>query len=90
MRGRIAIGLVLVDGPTEDLVFIADEQTEIVAEVQNGLSWLGSQAPNGDVTWVYDIRPITLMCHQTPTHRDSSLSRPAGAIRHSQRWTTSN
>jgi hypothetical protein len=66
LRGRIAIGLLLVDGPADDLIFTTDEQTVIVAEIQNGLSWLASQAPDGDVTWVYDIRPVALDVRPDP------------------------
>jgi hypothetical protein len=60
MRGRISVGLVIVEGPTGELAFSDEEQTKVVAEVQNGLSWLGSQAPGGDITWVYDIRPVAI------------------------------
>jgi len=60
MRGRIGVGLVVVDGPTPDLIFNEDDRTLVVAEVQNGLGWYASQVPDGDLTWVYDIRPVTI------------------------------
>jgi hypothetical protein len=60
MLGRIAVGLLIVDGPTDDLRFTDDEQTLVAAEVQNGLSWLGSQAPTGALTWVYDVRLVQI------------------------------
>ncbi len=58
MRGRIGVGLVIVSGPTPDLTFTDDEQTLVVAEVQNALTWLASQEPNGDIVWSYDIQLV--------------------------------
>ncbi len=50
----------LINGPTEELRFTSDEQVEVVADVQNALSWLGSNVPRGNIIWSYDIRPIEL------------------------------
>ena len=33
---------------------------KIVAEVQNGLSWLAVQSPARDVIWVHDIHDVTV------------------------------
>ncbi|MGH3200163.1 MAG: hypothetical protein ACRDOH_04850 [Streptosporangiaceae bacterium] len=60
MRGRLGVGLVLVEGPTADLTFTPDEQTYVVAEVQNALSWLGSNVPYGNIVWSYDIQTVRL------------------------------
>lgn len=55
LAGRVAVGLVIVSGPGS--LAMTDAQTrKIVAEVQNGLSYLGGQAPARDVTFVYDIQ----------------------------------
>lgn len=58
LTGSVAVGLVMVGGPGT-LAFTNAEQVKVVAEVQNGLSWLGAQTPSG-ISWVYDLRPISL------------------------------
>jgi hypothetical protein len=58
LTGSVAVGLVMVGGPG-DLAFTDAEQVKVVAEVQNGLSWLGAQTPSG-ISWVYDLRPVSL------------------------------
>jgi hypothetical protein len=64
LGGRVAVGLIIVEGPTaHNLQFSAQEQTKVVAEVQNGLGWLGSARTawhNARVTWVYDIQKVTV------------------------------
>lgn len=59
LDGSVAVGIVIVEGPTDALKFTEAERTKVVAEVQNGLGWLGGQNPAG-VSWVYDIRVVTL------------------------------
>jgi hypothetical protein len=59
MLGRIALGLVIVDGPSDDLRFTDDQRVKVVSEVQEGLSWLGSKAPS-TITWSYDIQTIEI------------------------------
>ena len=60
LTGRVAVGIVIVNGPTAALKFSAAERTKVVAEVQNGLGWLGSQNAAGAVSWVYEIQNITI------------------------------
>lgn len=60
LAGRIAVGLILVSGPTPELTLSEEEQIKVAAEVQNGLSWLGAQSPAQDVTWVHDSQPVTV------------------------------
>ena len=67
MRGRIGIGLVIVAGPTEELSFTVEEQTKVVADVQNALSWLGSNVPDSNITWSYDIQPVALSAPADPS-----------------------
>jgi hemopexin len=55
----VAVGIVLVGG-TGDFALSADEETNIVAEVQEGLSWLAGNEPNAKVTWVWDVRKATV------------------------------
>jgi hypothetical protein len=54
--GSVAVGLIIVEGPTAALQFTAAERAKVVAEVQEGLTWLGRQEAR--VTWSYDIRTI--------------------------------
>ena len=60
LSGSVAVGLVIVEGPTAELQFTTDEQTTVVAETQNGLSWLGGRHPTQPVTWRWDIDVIRL------------------------------
>jgi hypothetical protein len=59
LTGSVAVGIIIVEGPTQALKFSEAERVKVVAEVQNGLGWLASQSPEG-VTWVYDIHTVTL------------------------------
>jgi hypothetical protein len=58
--GSVAVGLILVEGPTAALRFTDAERAKVVAEVQEGLTWLGRQEPRASVTWSYDIRTVRL------------------------------
>lgn len=58
--GNVAVGLIIVEGPGDELKFSDDERAKVVAEVQNGLSWLGMQEPRANITWSYDIQVVTL------------------------------
>jgi len=60
LTGRVAVAVIIVEGPTNALKFSAAERTKVVAEVQNGLSWLGSQSSPAGISWTYDIRTLTL------------------------------
>ena len=60
MTGKIAVGIIIVSGPSPDLQFSAAERQKIVAEVQNGLGWLASQSPAANITWIYDIHSVTV------------------------------
>ena len=60
LTGRVAVGLIIVEGPDANLKFSAAERTKVVAEVQNGLGWLGSYSTPAGVSWVYDIHVISL------------------------------
>ena len=58
--GSVAVGLVIVDGPTPDLQFSDAEKTKVVAEVQEGLGWLAQQEPRASVSFAYDIRNVAI------------------------------
>jgi hypothetical protein len=65
LTGSIAIGIIIVEGPNANLKFSAAERTKIVAEVQNGLSWLATQSPEG-LVFKYDIKIVTLNVQPGP------------------------
>jgi hypothetical protein len=56
--GSVAVGIIMVEGPTANLQFSQAERTKVVAEVQEGLTWLGRQDPRASVTWAYDIKTV--------------------------------
>lgn len=56
--GSVAVALVIVEGPTPDLQFSQADRTKVVAEVQEGLTWLAQQEPRANVSWSYDIRTL--------------------------------
>jgi hypothetical protein len=59
LSGRIAVGIIMVSGPGRRKL-LKSQQVKIVAEVQNGLSWLAAQSPARDVTWVHDNHHVTV------------------------------
>ena len=72
LTGKVAVGIVIVEGPTNALKFSAAERTKVVAEVQNGLSWLGSQSSPAGISWSYDIKVVTLTTQ--PNNADTTLA----------------
>ena len=70
MVGDIAVGLIIVEGPTPELQFSDAEQTQIVAEVQNGLTWLAAQNPSAAITWTYDIHVVSITTAPNPGASD--------------------
>lgn len=70
MTGNIAVGIIIVSGPTQDLAFSRDEVTNVVAEVQNGLGWLGAQYPLAKVAWSHDINVVPISQPANPKAPD--------------------
>ncbi len=66
LAGTVAVGIVIVDGPTRETRFTAAERVEVVAEVQNGLTWLGTQTNGAPVTWSYEIRNVAVSVPPLP------------------------
>ena len=71
LAGTVAVGIVIVDGPTRETQFTAAERVEVVAEVQNGLTWLGTQTNGAPVTWSYEIRNVAVPSRPFPSSRSS-------------------
>ncbi len=65
LTGSIAVGIIIVEGPNANLKFSAAERTKVVAEVQNGLSWMASQSPDG-LTFKYDIKIVAVNVQPGP------------------------
>lgn len=70
LTGRVAVGLVIVSGNQPHLQFSQADQTLVVAEVQNGLSFLANEAPRKDVTFVHDIQLLTVDAPETTSGND--------------------
>jgi hypothetical protein len=60
LEGSVAVGIIIVEGPTADLQFSAAERTKVAAEVQNGLSWYATTNPAADITFNYEISDVKL------------------------------
>lgn len=84
LTGRVAVGIIIVSGPG-GLTMTADQQRTIVAEVQNGLSFLGGRAPARDVTFVYDIQIAQIATSDT-TQAPNSHNSIAAYDHHEVPW----
>ncbi|MFF0747469.1 RICIN domain-containing protein [Streptomyces sp. NPDC004111] len=70
LEGSVAVGIVIVEGPTAGLKFSAAERTKVVAEVQNGLGWLASAAPQAAPSFHYDVHVVPLTVAPDPNAGD--------------------
>ena len=87
--GSVAVGIIIVNGPTAATRFTASERVKIVAEVQAGLTWLGNQEPSAGVSWNYEINNVSISTATTAAAADdeSRWRNPAmGQLGHSQNW----
>jgi hypothetical protein len=64
--GSVAVGIIIVEGPSANLKFSAQERAKVVAEVQEGLSMLAQFEPSASITWSYDIRTISVNVQPNP------------------------
>ena len=60
LEGSVAVGIVFVQGPTDDLRFTSDEMVKAVAEVQGGLGFFPTINPVAGIGFVYDIQNLSL------------------------------
>src|SRR5215210_4887832 len=89
LEGTVAVGIIIVEGPTADLKFSDSERAKVVAEVQNGLSFYATANPVAGISFAYDIQIVTLATPPDPNAADlEALWRdPAmGAIGFSADW----
>ncbi len=85
LAGRVAVGLVFVSGPGP-LAMTDAQRQKIVAEVQNGLSYLGGQAPARDVTFAYDFQIAQIDVPDTPGPAPAGLGDNARYEYFEQPW----
>ncbi|HEX8159497.1 MAG TPA: hypothetical protein VF526_19095 [Solirubrobacteraceae bacterium] len=89
LMGSVALGVVIVNGPTPATQFTAAEQTKIVAEVQAGAAWLAAFNWWAGVSFNYDIRPVNIATQPNATASDneSRFRDPAvGALGFQANW----
>jgi hypothetical protein len=56
--GSVAVGVVIVEGPSPDLTFSTDERIKIVAGVQQGLSYYPGRNPRAGISFRYSIETV--------------------------------
>jgi hypothetical protein len=89
LEGSIAVGIVIVQGPTAALKFSEAERTKVVAEVQNGLGFFATANATSGISFAYDIQDVTLSIPANPAAPDleAHWRDPAmGAIGFSADW----
>ena len=89
LEGSVAVGIIIVQGPTPDLQFSDAERTKVVAEVQNGLGFFATTNPLAGISFSYDIQTVTLAIPADPAAPDleGHWRNPAmGAIGFSADW----
>jgi hypothetical protein len=70
LEGSVAVGIIIVSGPTDNLKFSDYEQTKIVAEVQDGLGWYATTFPLAGISFTYDIQHVTITTPSDPATTD--------------------
>ncbi len=80
LTGSVALGVVIVNGPTAATQFTAAERTKIVAEVQAGAGWLAGFNRWAGVSFSYDVRNVSIATQpERRGHRQREpLPRPRG------------
>lgn len=60
MTGSVSVGVIIVSGTASGLGFSAAEQLAVIQEVQEGLTFLVNAEPRANLSFVYDIRHLTV------------------------------
>lgn len=58
--GKVAVNIILVEGKAAPYTFTSMERDTVVAEIQDGLGWLGSVEPKAGISWFYELRQVAL------------------------------
>ena len=79
MIGKVAVGVIIVDGPSgTDVKFSDQELTKVVAEVQEGSNILINLSPPGaNLSFVYDIQRIQLNLNPSSVSDEQQWRNPA-------------
>jgi len=91
LEGSIAVGIIMVSGPTGALKLTDAERTKIIAEVQNGLSFYATTNRAAGLTFFYDIRSVEVNVPPSPPGNYESMEGPwrnaaMGALGFSASW----
>jgi hypothetical protein len=70
LEGTVAVGIVIVQGPTAALQFTDAEITKVIAEVQNGLGFYATTNPVAGISFSYDIQNVGLAVQPDPNAAD--------------------
>lgn len=70
LEGSVAVGIIMVSGPTVATTLSQAEQTKIIAEVQAGLSYFAATNPSAGLSFAYDIHVVTLDVEPDPAAAD--------------------
>ena len=70
LEGTVAVGIVIVQGPTAALQFSDAEITKVIAEVQNGLGFYATTNPVAGISFSYDIQNVGLSVPANPSAPD--------------------
>jgi hypothetical protein len=70
LEGSVAVGIIVVQGPTAALKFSDAELVKVVAEVQNGLGWLATVNPLAGISFSYDIQNVNVAVQPDPNAAD--------------------
>jgi hypothetical protein len=76
MVGSVAVGIVIVSGTRTDLAFSNAEQQQVIQEAQEGLNFLASAESRANITFVYDIRLITVAARPGTTDTYENAEAP--------------
>ncbi len=82
LTGDIAVGVVFVESSRRSgPAFGTSERNEICQEIIDGLNWLASEHPGGNLSWVYDFQFVRIDVangSDTPANCPNSSSLEAG------------
>lgn len=82
MIGKVAVGVIIVDGPRgTNAKFTPQELTKVVAEIQEGSNILLNLSPLGaNLSFVYDIQTIQLNLNPSSSSSRAQWRNPAMSI----------
>ncbi len=80
--GKVATAIIVVEGTAAPYTFTQMERDTIVAEIQDGLGWLGTLEPKAQVSWFYetyevalDLDPAQIADFTEDTWRDAAIAK---------------